>query len=1287
MKKRFNLLTITLFMLFALVITLSGCKDKHEHSATSKWYSNDEYHYHLCILCNNEGKEIKMDESKHQFDEGKVITESTEYEEGSIEYQCDVCRFKSIKTLPKLDHTHNFSQMVENEKYEEVAPTCSSYGEYHYSCLCGEKGTQTFTGTSYKEHEYESTWTYDDKYHYQKATCCDKKINEKAHSGGTATCTEYAVCTTCEQQYGNLKEHSYTEEVVHEDYLKEEGSCTEYAVYYKTCICGAIGDATFEAGAISSHTFSEVWIYNNEYHYHQAICCTNIYSEKEEHQFDEGTITKQPTSSSVGVKEYKCSSCEYSYEEFISKDNNTFVINYDLGFENYETKDDLYTAFFSDFYEYLINYTDCKMSKYGIYDVEDFLLYCKTWNAGGRGEMGGLGDAFGSYYLVYDRSGEGSFESQSNQGFVGYCYQNNKYIDFLRFLEVFFAYWRTDEGYTTPTNYGNDFFYSAWAAFVDTCKFFFFTSDTLTDKYGWFTIERSARVHYMLDNAPDIVSYDLVTSGKVGSEVVLPNIERVGYDFLGWYDEEGNLVSKVSSSIKVHARWERKTYLVTFKNGSDIIDSYSVEYGLRIEDIPNVTYLDYVFTGWKTDEFEEHDFLNGLYDDLTLYATWTTTSSDKGKVRINAFNTQDPTDGFAIYEGIELFDNSVAPGSSLYWYKVGVNLVDGKYVVTSIADSGTARPSGYDYLILCYSSDSTGAYATLRGLNLAIGDVVEFSKNVNNLKTGSVNVQATFKKVSENVHNVILVDEFNTNFKYNSLVKENETVTLPTLIKSGYEFIGWYTDKEYNNLVTNLSSVLNDITLYAKWEEKTYSSVLEYVSDVVTSNTIDELPAFYNDYDLTWSSSNPDLYTIKNGMGYTNKKHQLHIKQTVTITVTMKKGSETLTDSKQVTINPVLFEEMTNPMAAYVAVGSLSNYLKNNQRYLSDGTVFSEKFRSNADMVYYAFGIPQANGTVSLNTTYLDYLLELKNDGVRVLLVIDGANKAPLQAMVKLCNDDTTRKTFVDNIVNLIKTYNFDGVDIDWEFPGTSGLSGYTTEIDQINLNKLLRDLRNELDSYQEEGGSPYIISAAIPGTSWGSVRYKFVGDDNLGGINDYCDYVNMMSYDLHNTSYTSHLTSCYPSLMSNDYKFGCVYGANRFVSLGLDPSKVILGTAAYGKAYKITSAGSSTSVPALNVSGTLTQISGVTGSYASGTIYYSGIVELIKTGRYKQYTEYNNGKIVGSYLYSSADNIFITYDSKEALIEKCNFALANGYGMMVWAYGEDSTDTVVDTIADNLKN
>ena len=74
-----------------------------------------------------------------------------------------------------------------------------------------------------------------------------------------------------------------------------------------------------------------------------------------------------------------------------------------------------------------------------------------------------------------------------------------------------------------------------------------------------------------------------------------------------------------------------------------------------------------------------------------------------------------------------------------------------------------------------------------------------------------------------------------------------------------------------------------------------------------------------------------------------------------------------------------------------------------------------------------------------------------------------------------------------------------------------------------------------------------------------------------------------------------------------------------------------------------------------------------------------------IPTAKYKEYTEYNNSKVVGSYLYSNETKIYVTFDSVTSITAKCEYAKQNGFGIMVWAYGEDSTDTVVDTICDNL--
>jgi len=449
---------------------------------------------------------------------------------------------------------------------------------------------------------------------------------------------------------------------------------------------------------------------------------------------------------------------------------------------------------------------------------------------------------------------------------------------------------------------------------------------------------------------------------------------------------------------------------------------------------------------------------------------------------------------------------------------------------------------------------------------------------------------------------------------------------------------------------------------------------------------------------LTYTSSNSNLFNINNSTGKTSvsKEYQTHKTQTVTVTVRATFSDSTyIEESKEITINPVSFDTMAHPISAYFAVSSTTNYMNNNTRYKSTGELFSDNTKQKLDIINYSFAIPQSDGTLTFNDTYIDQVKKLKNYGTRMILVIDGANSSPLKAMVQLCNNDSTRATFVNNIMNLVKTYNFDGVDIDWEFPGTSGLEGYTTEIDQINLNKLLRDLRNVMDTYQDPNGSPYLLTCAIPSSSWGSIRYKFTGNSTLGGINDYCDYVNMMSYDLNNESYTSHLSAAFSSTQSHDYKFSCNYGINKFTELGLDANKIILGSAAYGKAYVITESVSDTDTYlGLNKEAKLCQIKDLSGSYASGTIYYTAITSLMNSGNYTKYTEKNGDNIVGSYLLSNntitvstktgnvTGRIFITYDSVESVQAKCALAKSNtGMGIMIWAYGEDATDTIVNTI------
>lgn len=239
-------------------------------------------------------------------------------------------------------------------------------------------------------------------------------------------------------------------------------------------------------------------------------------------------------------------------------DAEEFNVTYDLGFEVYASKDILYSAFFTDFYDFLKNNTDCDLVSLGVNNCEEFLTVCADWNAYGRDSFYGVGDTFSKYYVTTEIGGK--LEDQPATTFIGYCIRNNKYVEFIPHLIEFFAYWRTDEGYTggsdDPNNLGNDFFAEPWASLVDTCKFFKFTSENLNQTYPWFT---SSRVKNALDNIPSVVDYELDTVGSKIDPVELKYyLVREGYEFVCWLDEDGNEVTSVNEEMTLYAKWNKK---------------------------------------------------------------------------------------------------------------------------------------------------------------------------------------------------------------------------------------------------------------------------------------------------------------------------------------------------------------------------------------------------------------------------------------------------------------------------------------------------------------------------------------------------------------------------------------------------------------------------------------------------------------------------------------------------------------------------------------------------------
>ena len=72
--------------------------------------------------------------------------------------------------------------------------------------------------------------------------------------------------------------HVYDKEVATEDYLKTPANCTNAAVYYKSCECGAKGTETFTSGSALRHDYTKK-VENNTYLKTAASNCTeyNVY--------------------------------------------------------------------------------------------------------------------------------------------------------------------------------------------------------------------------------------------------------------------------------------------------------------------------------------------------------------------------------------------------------------------------------------------------------------------------------------------------------------------------------------------------------------------------------------------------------------------------------------------------------------------------------------------------------------------------------------------------------------------------------------------------------------------------------------------------------------------------------------------------------------------------------------------------------------------------------------------------------------------------------------------------
>ena len=181
-------------------------------------------------------------------------------------------------------HVHAYTQQVQKPEALKTPADCTNNAVYYLSCACGEVSTNdadTFTAANTAlDHDW-GAWTQnsDEKTHTRICKRDTSHTETENCHGGTATCTAKAVCTVCGGEYGEMAAHSFTTEKAETQYLKSVATCTEKAIYYKSCaVCGlssegTADEATFFSGNVLGHDLPNAWSKDENEHWHECKRC------------------------------------------------------------------------------------------------------------------------------------------------------------------------------------------------------------------------------------------------------------------------------------------------------------------------------------------------------------------------------------------------------------------------------------------------------------------------------------------------------------------------------------------------------------------------------------------------------------------------------------------------------------------------------------------------------------------------------------------------------------------------------------------------------------------------------------------------------------------------------------------------------------------------------------------------------------------------------------------------------------------------------------------------------
>lgn len=287
--------------------------------------------------------------------------------------------------------------------------------------------------------------------------------------------------------------------------------------------------------------------------------------------------------------------------------------------------------------------------------------------------------------------------------------------------------------------------------------------------------------------------------------------------------------------------------------------------------------------------------------------------------------------------------------------------------------------------------------------------------------------------------------------------------------------------------------------------------------------------------------------------------------------------------------------------------------------------------------------------------------IKAENPHLKTLISIGGWDYSVYFSDV--ASTQETRQIFAKSCVDFIKTYGFDGIDIDWEYPVSGGIKeNHHRPEDKLNFTLLLQEIRNQLNAQSGIDGKKYLLSVAVsPGA-------EYLQKVEINKIEAVVDYLFLMAYDIHGSwdsfaDFNAPLQIPYEK--SPHPTTSVEHAVQTYLNAGIPRANLVLGMPFYGYAYQVFSSENNGLYAPFQTAKSVGYDT-VMKNYANNSVYQQFYHEVAQT----------------PYLFG--ENTFVSFENEKSIASKAMLAKKyNLGGIGAWEISHDKNGILLKTAYD----